>query len=100
MAAFLSLLTATVAMTSTADAAWIVPAPPTCHTGGKWHEVRSGSRMMPVYYSYAYRYTTKAYSSRGIAYTTHYVYDVQNVMYPYGMVTIGRADKICGQYVR
>lgn len=81
---------------ATAHKIWWAPNPPSCHTDNRWIGVTSNGRYSMYRYDYAFRYTTRSASSQGIVYYTHYVYDVQNVFYPAGMVTVGRADKICG----
>jgi hypothetical protein len=83
LVALLTILAAAVAATP-AGAIWWAPSPPTCITSARWINVGTSSNPKYYLYAYAYKYTTTTSSSRGIAYTTHYVYNVQNVFYPYG----------------
>lgn len=87
-----------VALAAPAYAIWWQPEPPYCHTDNRWHWVGEGRDRMPLYYGFAWSYWTESQSSRGVIHRQRYVYDVQNVMYPYGMITVGRAEKECASY--
>lgn len=72
------------------------PAPPSCHRGGSWIQWKPYNW---AYYGYAYQYRKRVAGPpyNGVYPTRlYYVYDVQNLFYPYGMVTIGRAERDCG----
>lgn len=86
----------------TARAAAITfPAPPTCHTGLRPIEWRRG---VFAFYEFAYEYRGGRLAGppppsapRGYyLYARMYVYHVQNMIYPYGLVPAGRAEKVCG----
>jgi hypothetical protein len=96
----LSAIGAGAALAAPAQAIWWAPTPPSCHTDSRWINVGSSKKMQVYLYAYAFKYTTKRSSSRGVAHTTYYVYDVQNVFYPVGLVTVGRAERLCRQTVR
>ncbi len=87
-----------IGVAAPASAIWWVKAPPTCHNDSRWISFKQDGRQYVLAYNYAFRHTTRSASSQGVVYRTYYTYDVQNVMYPYGLVTVGRAQKLCGTW--
>jgi len=79
-----------------APAAVWYPAPPTCHTDSRWIQWKPGYW---AYYEFAYEYRRQIYGpcvgGRGL-YQRVFVYHVQYLFYPYGLVSTGRAEKVCG----
>jgi hypothetical protein len=47
-------------------------------------------------YTFAYEYSQDVAYSGGVERQYIYVYEVTTPIYPYGMVTAGRAEKLCG----
>jgi hypothetical protein len=74
------------------------PTPPSCHRDARWLQWKPGAWAL---YEFAYEYRGRRLYGpcqiRGqYPYERVYVYNVQNVFYPYGLVTVGRAEKVCG----
>lgn len=74
------------------------PAPPTCHTDIRPIQWKRGAY---AFYEYAYYYRGRRLYGptpvRGMnLYERVHVYHVQNMIYPYGLVSAGRAEKVCG----
>lgn len=80
------------------------PAPPTCHTDIRSIEWRRG---VFAFYEFASEYRGRRLVGppppsvpRGsYLYERIYVYHVQNMIYPWGLVPAGRAEKVCGSII-
>lgn len=83
-----------VAVPSTAEAAIIWPAPPTCSkTNSQW--VISGSAIALA--TYAYTYEQKRFYGGGYEARKMHVYEMQQPnWWLKGMITVGRSEKVCG----
>jgi hypothetical protein len=73
------------------------PPPPTCHRDTRPIEWKRGAY---AYYEFAYekrgrRLAGPCPGGRGL-YENIYVYHVQIMVYPHGLVSSGRAEKVCG----
>ena len=82
----------------------IFPAPPTCHRDIRAVEWKRG---VYAHYEFAFEYRGSRLAGppppsapRGsYLYQRIYVYHVQNVIYPWGLVSAGRAEKVCGTMI-
>lgn len=76
------------------------PAPPTCHRDIRPIEWRRG---VFAFYEFAGEYRSRFVGPPPLSvprgsylYNRIYVYHVQNMIYPWGLVPAGRAEKVCG----
>lgn len=89
---------------ATADPAGAIiwwDAPPTCFTGAEWHRSNGDDgRWVLGLYEHVGQREERHYYGPGYEIRYIWVYEVQYPFYLEGLVTVGRAEKLCGaEYV-
>lgn len=105
VAALLFVVTAGTVLFQPAPAHAVIsfPPPPGCHTDIRPIEWKPGAF---AFYEFAFEYRGRRlgvapvpYARGTYIYERIFVYQVSNMIYPYGLVPAGRAEKVCGTVI-